>query len=249
MRWVYRLDFCTPRYLIRKELGLNKIKMKWGLRAVRFDEKVSKRGEDYLAKKCWLEKSHGGKDLYSQEKEKFFNGLGLRDNWIEDRRREGSCLERMLRIRVMDIQKQLDEARIREARYNSKYKDILLSEEKPQYLKEGNLDKLNYGYKIRALIKVRCGNMKEDNKYWKEKKDRMCWFCRIERDNFSRYIKECVRIRRWFKELSCSNKERLDKLWNDELGDGKGRILEKLWRERERRKSRRGLARIKLILY
>lgn len=54
----------------------------------------------------------------------------------------------------MDIQKQLDEARIREARYNSKYKDILLSEEKPQYLKEGNLDKLNYGYKIRALIKV-----------------------------------------------------------------------------------------------
>lgn len=68
----------------------------------------------------------------------------------------------------------MNEARIREARYNSKYKDILLSEEKPQYLKEGNLDKLNYGYKIRALIKVRCGNMEEDNKYWKEKKDRMC---------------------------------------------------------------------------
>lgn len=77
----------------------------------------------------------------------------------------------------------------------------------------------------------------------------MCWFCRIGRDNFSHYIKKCVRIKSWFKELSCSDKERLDKLWNDELGDGKGRILEKLWRERERRKSRRGLARIKLILY
>lgn len=40
VRWAFRLDFCTPRYLIMREIGLKKQKIRWGIRAKRFEEKV-----------------------------------------------------------------------------------------------------------------------------------------------------------------------------------------------------------------
>lgn len=39
MRWIFKLDFCTPRYLITRETGLGKLKIGWGLRARRYEEK------------------------------------------------------------------------------------------------------------------------------------------------------------------------------------------------------------------
>lgn len=31
VRWVYRLDFSIPRYIIRKELGIDKLKLSLGM--------------------------------------------------------------------------------------------------------------------------------------------------------------------------------------------------------------------------
>lgn len=32
-RWVFKLEFCTPRYLITRELRMFKLKVGWGIRA------------------------------------------------------------------------------------------------------------------------------------------------------------------------------------------------------------------------
>jgi len=36
------LDFCTPRYIILKELGIQKLKTEWGCRAIRYEKVVEK---------------------------------------------------------------------------------------------------------------------------------------------------------------------------------------------------------------
>lgn len=34
IRWISRLDFCTPRYIILKQLDLEKLKIRWRIRAI-----------------------------------------------------------------------------------------------------------------------------------------------------------------------------------------------------------------------
>lgn len=46
VRWIFNLEFCTPRYLIYKELGLDKLRISWGIRARRFEEKIKNLKED-----------------------------------------------------------------------------------------------------------------------------------------------------------------------------------------------------------
>lgn len=40
VRWVFRLDFCTPRYIITRELGLDRLRIRWGIRARKYEEKI-----------------------------------------------------------------------------------------------------------------------------------------------------------------------------------------------------------------
>lgn len=38
-RWIFKLDFST-RYIVSRELGIDKLKIRWGLRARRYEEKI-----------------------------------------------------------------------------------------------------------------------------------------------------------------------------------------------------------------
>jgi len=33
VRWIFRLDYCTPRYVITREIGMDKLRIGWGIRA------------------------------------------------------------------------------------------------------------------------------------------------------------------------------------------------------------------------
>lgn len=62
--------------------------------------------------------------------------------------------------------------------------------------------------KIKALVKLRCGNMKKTNKYWLEEKYMSCVFYRNSQDCVNYYVEECHRIRDWFEELDRDEKWR-----------------------------------------
>lgn len=71
----------SPRYIIRKELGIDKLKLSLGIRALRYNLKIRDRNNEHYVKKCWLEKERMvNKDLYSIEKEKFYNSKGWGTN-------------------------------------------------------------------------------------------------------------------------------------------------------------------------
>lgn len=40
IRWIFRVDFCTPRYLVYRELATEKLMVGWGIRARRFEERI-----------------------------------------------------------------------------------------------------------------------------------------------------------------------------------------------------------------
>lgn len=46
IKWGFRIDFCSTRYLITKKLGLTKLKIRWGLRAKRYEEKIEEMEDD-----------------------------------------------------------------------------------------------------------------------------------------------------------------------------------------------------------
>jgi len=81
IRWIFKLDFCTSRYLIikelGKELGLEKLKVIWRIRALKFEEKIRGKEKNNLLRIYWNEKmNRKKKDLYNREKEKYFNRNG-----------------------------------------------------------------------------------------------------------------------------------------------------------------------------
>lgn len=241
IRWIFRIEFCTPRYMILRELGLKKLKIDWGLRAIKYEKRCRESSSNRLMAACWEEKDKteissgsGKKDLFSSERESYFNNLGWGLEAIRTARREGIDMLRVIREREQDLQEQTTDSKIRNARYNIRYKELGIAGKKPRYLLNVNMDKTMSGDGIRALIGLRCGNMEEANKYWLEEDVKRCGFCKLGRDNLEHYVGECTVIGDWFVNLGKSYRERLDTLCNDELGTEKGRILKRLWKKKER---------------
>jgi len=78
VRWVFNLDFCTPRYVIMNELVIGKLEIEWGIRARKFEEKIKEMEENRWVKICWKKKQkEGWVDLYGKEREKYYNRNGL----------------------------------------------------------------------------------------------------------------------------------------------------------------------------
>lgn len=75
VRWVFKLDCHTLRYLILRELELEKLKIIWGLKAIKFEERIRDKEKRDLLKVCWREKTTiKNKDLCVVKKRgKYYN--------------------------------------------------------------------------------------------------------------------------------------------------------------------------------
>jgi len=59
VKWIFKIDFCTPRYLITRELCIDKLKIGWGIRALNYEDRIKNVEVSCITKKCWLEKGNG----------------------------------------------------------------------------------------------------------------------------------------------------------------------------------------------
>lgn len=181
-------------------------------------------------------RNEGWKDLYGKEREKYYNRNGWGVIAIENMPRIERNLIREIRDRERDIQRQEEGSRIREAKYNKRYREFMDESKIPGYLEERVLRERKKGEGIRALIRMRCGNLEEDNRYWLEEEKRRCVFCKEGKDNILHFIGECRVTMEWFEGLGESVQEIVDRLENDSLDEKKEVVLRKLWNEKERYK-------------
>lgn len=68
----------------------------------------------------------------------------------------------------------------------------------------------------------------EENKYQLNEKERLCVFCKEGKDNIDHSISVCRTTKDWFVELGDRVKDRIKRIWKNELDKVKGRILRKL---------------------
>jgi len=229
VRWLFGIEFCTPRYLIFRELRLLKLNAVWGIRANRFEERIRTGRTGKIAKEYWLEKKYyGWKDRYGEEKEKFLVSVGWDTGAEEGKERYREEKEKEAIEMVRCKMRREEEERIIKSRYNPRYKELMVVEGRPRYLKEGNLKEIEKGEEIRALVKLRCGNLENVNKYWLKDNLEIYVFCKKEMDTLEHYVGECEKTKGWFRELGDSDEEILGKLWEEDLDESKGKILKKL---------------------
>jgi len=122
------------------------------------------------------------------------------------------------------------------AKYNCRYRELLVEGGVPRYLGREILEKTEMGEGVRALVKLRCGNLEEWNKYWLEENKRLCSFCGKDKDNMEHFIRECVETRDWFRNVGENRDEIWKKVWSEDLDEKKGEALVRLWKRKERKK-------------
>lgn len=150
---------------MRAELGLEKLRIQWGICARKYEEKIKGMEVTRWVNRCWREKrKEGWKDLYGQEREKYYNRNGWGTVVVDDTAKEERDLKTELAERDRAVQRQEETGLIDKARYNARYRKIREEGKLPRYLERMHSREAS-GEGIRAL-RIRCGNMEEGLKYW-----------------------------------------------------------------------------------
>jgi len=103
-------------------------------------------------------------DRYGKKREDYYN----RNDWemdVWEGMGQKKVMEMELISRERATQRQEKENRILKAKYNERYKNINVHSRGPKYLWEENLE-LGRREEVKALLKLRCGNLDLANKYW-----------------------------------------------------------------------------------
>lgn len=152
--------------------------------------------------------------MYTKEREKYYN----RNDWglvaIEDLRNKKIDIKRRIREREWDIQKQMEESKMKVEKYNKRYKEIGRKSDNSKYLLKESIDRITVGDEIRALIKIRCSNIEKANKYWLGDKHKICVFCKKRQDSIEHYVKKCIEVSKWFKPLGENVNNRIKRVWS-----------------------------------
>jgi len=241
VRWLFNIDFCTPRYIIYREIGLEKLRIGWGIRAWRFEGRC-KRDGGKIIKECWKEKEERDWiDLYGRERMCFWRRCGGYGG--EGMGTEGDQTKREEEVMLNEREKIKEEGtfRIERARYNSRYKELLVDGKIPRYLERKNLENMTRGEGVRALTRLRCGNLENWNKFWLGEEERKCSFCGEGRDNMEHFVEVCEETKEWFKELGENREEIWKRIWSEDFDEEKGEILVKLWKSKAKKARVRGV--------
>ena len=127
--------------------------------------------------------------------------------------------------RGKDIQKQIIERKLREGKYNRKYRKAE-KEKGPKYLKE-----CNKGNEIRLKARAKCGNLETANKYWLGEEEKKCQLCEKGLGNWGHYIVECEVVGEWTGETEGTAREKIRMMTEEGRNKETLTVLEKLDRE------------------
>jgi hypothetical protein len=119
---VLGVDKETPGYIVSEECKRNKLRVKAGKRAAKFEDKMNGREEYKILTECWREK-----------RRKYYQRNQYASEEVERLRTKGRWTNVELSERDKDTDNQERTERIKECRYNGKY-ERCMTKEIPEYL-------------------------------------------------------------------------------------------------------------------
>ena len=227
-RWVLRLDFCTPRYIIYEETKVEILKIDWAGKAVKFEDKIRILKESRLIKICCREMCTDkaqSQSQYNQERMQYFNSLGLSEMEVENMRRAGKSVQEEGKTRDKDIFRQINREKIRDSKYNTRYRE-LVAERLPLYLR-----KYKKEIDIDIIAKLRCRNLERINKYWLKDEDKLCRLCKKERETLEHVVVNCAKSKEIMEKIREGGRLRLWKLVNEVGNIAVVKVFKKLLKE------------------
>ena len=160
IKWCLSLERSTPEYIVLEETKREKLRIRAGKRAMKFEEGIKKAEGRKWVKECLKERREIITRIRTaQERIDYLRRNGYSQEGLTLLEQEGREVYRILEIRDKEIQEQVQYNKIRESKYNRVYKHIRCIGI-PEYLStrgEGNSQSL--------IARARCGNIEENNKY------------------------------------------------------------------------------------
>ena len=148
-------------HIVLKEVDGEKIRT--GNRACEFEEKVLESQGRRIVKACLKEKELGiGGSKAWEVREKYFNRNGWSAELIRRQHEKENKVQQEVIERDREVLKQVMESKIRESKYNERYKWIRV-EGTSKYLQK--LEKKGERGNQKIIARTRCGNTDEWNKY------------------------------------------------------------------------------------
>jgi hypothetical protein len=186
LKGVLGVDRETAGYIMREEWKRNKLRVKAGKRAAKFEDKMDGREECRILMECWREKK---KNKEKQEREKYYQRNGYASEEEERLRAKGRWMngEPSESERDKHTDKQERKERIKESRYNRKY-ERCITEEIPKYLGRESVKER------KMMAGSRCENEKRENRYWMKGEERRCRMCYKERETIEHMWNGCSEI-------------------------------------------------------
>jgi len=192
LKWVLGVDWRVPGYMVREEMQREKLRVRAGRRAWRFEERLAEGKGSEVARRCWEEmrrRVRAGRMLSEWEKERkgFFEERGVELVAMEEGRERRVFEFQAIEERDRALQREERWERIRESKYNRWYGRVK-GEGIPGYLKKGWAES-----RWSRVARYRLGEGVREGRYWEKEESKMCRMCERERETWEHVWEECGR--------------------------------------------------------
>lgn len=191
VKWTLGLQRCTPDYMVLDEAKRDRIKIKTGKRAIRYELLAAKREGKELLQECIKQRiSAKGKSKQCKEREKYLNGNGFSQEELDRRIEMNKDVVEELVKREQEVQEQLRYNRIAQSKFNPRFMSCRTFTT-PVYLR-----KSGYRDSQKLIARARCGNLEEGSKYWLKEAEMLCELCGEERGTLEHLVESCKELPR-----------------------------------------------------
>ncbi|KAI4486887.1 hypothetical protein M0802_012238 [Mischocyttarus mexicanus] len=142
------------------------------------------KGNSLKEKEKGIDRTKNGK-----EREDFLKRNRYSQRGIDYLRQQWADVNALLEERDREIQGQIQNNKIREAKYNPRLERIR-TVTRPAYL-----TKRREGCSQKLIARARCGNIQENNRYWLDQEERRCTLCGAEAGALKHLIDRCQKVK------------------------------------------------------
>jgi len=199
IKWTLKLDRTTPSHMLHLETKRNKIAIKTGIRAVKYEEKIMKSEGNDLIKECIrvknkfssemrINKKRETSERWKNSRKEYFEEKGWSINYYDQKMKNGSEIWIGLEEISKCIERQKWEEKLDKSKFAKEYKNLVPEAmKKPEYLRKENNPKR--AMEMRA--RFRLGTETRANKYWRIEEDRICRLCGKEEETLQHVFEMC----------------------------------------------------------